>query len=108
MLMKGVIQVSKPGQVDPLIGLRQNVFYDFLNRIMSFNFLNPLVYFFSFIGFLVWVGSIQKADFWADDFSHLNNFNKNLGAITSSDGKLVINVYWFFGSYAFGSSSAVP
>ena len=78
------------------------------DRSPTFNLLTPLAFVIAVLGFLVWIASMMKADFWADDFSNLTKYGRTFGPILETDGKLIINLYWFVGSYFFGSGSVIP
>jgi hypothetical protein len=79
-----------------------------IGKLIRFNFLVLLAGGVSLFGIFVWVASASKADFWADDFSNMTKFGRTLGPILDTDGKLIINFYWFIGSYFFGTGSVIP
>lgn len=78
------------------------------NRRPTFTLLSTLAFGISVLGILVWITSMIKADFWADDFSNLTKYGRTFGPILETDGKLIINLYWFVGSYFFGPGSVIP
>jgi hypothetical protein len=60
---------------------------------------------------MVWVASVSRSGFWADDFLNLTHFNHSLGDLGNDQinkGKYVINVFWALGTMAFGMGSVVP
>ena len=61
-----------------------------------------------FIGIFLYLASLTKSDFWADDFTNMHRYFRTLGPIESTDGKLIINIYWYLGSIFYGDSSALP
>jgi hypothetical protein len=79
-----------------------------IDRLPTSNLLTPLAFGISALGIFVWLASMTKADFWADDFSNLTKYGRTFGPILETDGKLIINLYWFVGSYFFGSGSVIP
>jgi len=79
-----------------------------VDRLPTFNLLTPLAFGISVLGIFVWITSMTQADFWADDFSNLTKYGRTFGPIFETDGKLIINLYWFVGSYFFGAGSVIP
>jgi hypothetical protein len=60
---------------------------------------------------LVWISSVSRTGFWADDFINLTHYSRSLGDLsdeTLNKGKYVINVFWALGTDAFGNGSAIP
>lgn len=58
-----------------------------------------------------WFSGLLRADFWADDFTNLSLYNHSVGDLTNTarnDGKYTINVFWWLGTVAFGTGSALP
>jgi hypothetical protein len=60
---------------------------------------------------IVWAVAASRSGFWADDFLNLTYFARSLGNLANehvNTGKYVINVFWAFGTEAFGNGSVVP
>jgi hypothetical protein len=60
------------------------------------------------LGFLTLITSLVSSSFFADDFTNMVKYNRNFGSVSESDGKLVINVFWFLGTTFFGTASPLP
>jgi hypothetical protein len=60
---------------------------------------------------LVWIASVSRSGFWADDFANLTHYNRSLGDLSNEQlnkGKYIINLFWAVGTQAFGTGSVVP
>lgn len=60
---------------------------------------------------LVWITAVSRSGFWADDFLWVTHFARSLGHLSDDHfniGKYVINIFWAFGTEAFGNGSVVP
>jgi len=76
-------------------------------KIAVFIALPSMVLLLSFLDFL---GGLLRSGFWADDFLSLTFYSSssNFFNLSVDLGKFATNVFWKFGTMAFGSGSAVP
>jgi hypothetical protein len=60
---------------------------------------------------IVWITSVSRSGFWADDFLNATRYARTLGSLSNyhiNGGKYLINMFWALGTEAFGNGSVVP
>jgi hypothetical protein len=62
----------------------------------------------AFLGILTLLASLTRSSLFADDFTNIVKFNGGLGPLSQSDGKVVMNLFWFLGTAYFGNGSPLP
>ena len=76
-----------------------------------FSIVRKLNYAVLFCFFLLWIASLTKTSFFADDYGFLKLYWKDLNlesGNTGNAGRYIVNIFFAFGTTIFGSGSAIP